>query len=69
MQEVMEMLFGNEFFQLPMLEALSYIAGLLMVGAAIVGVSKRALGIAVPSTDVISAEEPFGGEWEWRKAA
>jgi len=67
MQEVMEMIFGNEFFQLPMLEALSYIAALLMVGAAIVGVSRRALRIAAPSSDVISAEEPFGGEW--REAA
>jgi len=67
MQEVMEMIFGNEFFQLPMLEALSYIAALLMVGAAIVGVSRRALSMASPSSDVISAEEPFGGEW--REAA
>ena len=50
-----------------MLEALSYIAGLLMVGAAIIGVSRRALGMASPSSDVISVEEPFGGEW--REAA
>ena len=67
MSEVMEMIFGNEFFQLPMLEALSYIAALLMVGAAIVGVSRRTLGMASPSSDVISVEEPFGGEW--REAA
>ena len=67
MSEVMEMIFGNEFFQLPMLEALSYIAALLMVGATIVGVSRRALGMVSPSSDVISVEEPFGGEW--REAA
>ena len=64
MEHVMEMFFGNEFFQLPMLEALSYIAGLLMIGAAIVGISRRALGIASPPSDMIGAEEPFGGEWK-----
>ena len=67
MEHVMEILLGNEFFQLPMLEALSYIAGLLMVGAAIIGVSRRALGMASPPSDVISVEEPFWGEW--REAA
>ena len=33
MEEFIENVFGNQFFQLPFLEALSYVAAALMVGA------------------------------------
>jgi hypothetical protein len=69
MENVMEMIFGNEFFQLPMLEGMAYIAGLLMAGAIIVGLSRRLIGSVSQSSQAIDTEEPFGGEWETRKAA
>ena len=72
MEEFIETVFGNQFFQLPFLEALSYIAAALMVGAIIVGLTRRALGTASPSPVAATYEEqPAHGEdtWEWRKAA
>ena len=72
MRNVIDMLFDNQFFQLPFLEALSYIAAALMVGAIIVGLTRRALGTASPSPVATTYEEqPAHGEdtWEWRKAA
>ena len=69
MEQVMEMFFGNEFFQLPMLEAMSYIAALLMAGAVIVGLSRRLMVSVSQPSQAIDTEEPFGGEWESRKAA
>jgi hypothetical protein len=67
MENVLEMLFDNRFFQLPFLEALSYIVGFLMVGAAIVSLPKRLMGTSSQPTEV--HEEAYGEEWEWRKAA
>jgi hypothetical protein len=69
MEQVMETLFGNRFFELPMLEALSYIAAVLMVGAAIVGLVQSMIGSSSePSEQAEYGEKPYG-EWEWRKAA
>jgi hypothetical protein len=67
MENVMETLFGNTFFQLPFLEALSYIAAFLMVGAAIISLPKRLMGISSQPTE--AREEAYEEEWEWRKAA
>ena len=72
MEEFIETVFGNQFFQLPFLEALSYIAAALMVGAIIVGLTRRSLGTASPTPVATTYEErPAHGEdtWEWRKAA
>jgi hypothetical protein len=69
MEIVMETLFGNWFFELPMLEALSYIAAVLMVAAAIVGLVRYMMGTASqPAEETGYGEKPYG-EWEWRKAA
>jgi hypothetical protein len=37
MEEFIETVFDNRFFQLPFLEALSYVTAVLLVGAIIVG--------------------------------
>jgi hypothetical protein len=69
MKNLMEMLFGNTFFQLPFMEALAYIAAFLMVGAAIVGLPKLLMGTASQRQSTEFREEAYGEEWEWRKAA
>jgi hypothetical protein len=71
MEETVEFLFGNSFFQLPFLEALSYVAVILLTGALIIGVTKRMMGISrQPSEATTYGEEPSREEWqEWRKAA
>jgi hypothetical protein len=73
MQDFVDMVFDNQFFQLPFLEALSYVAAVLLVGAIIVGLTRRALGMASqPSEPTISSvKRPAYEEdsWEWRKAA
>jgi hypothetical protein len=71
MEEFIEMLFGNRFFELPFLEALSYIAAVLLLGAIVVGLTRRALGMAASATEPTDAQRPAHQEdtWEWRKAA
>jgi hypothetical protein len=72
MEDFIETVFGNQFFQLPFLEALSYIVAALLVGAIIVGLTRRALGIVSPQPVAMTYEErPVYAEdtWEWRKAA
>jgi hypothetical protein len=72
MEDFVELVFGSQFFQLPFLEALSYVAAVLLVGAIVVGLTRRALGIVVASsTETKYAEQPSHKEdtWEWRKAA
>jgi hypothetical protein len=72
MEDFIEMAFGNRFFELPFLEALSYIAALMLVGAVIVGLTRRLMGYSSePSEAVTYTERPSYEEdtWEWRKAA
>ena len=71
MEEAVEFLFGNSFFELPFLEALSYVAAVLLIGALIVGLTKRMMGISPQSSEATPyGEEPYREEWrEWRKAA
>ena len=71
MEEFIELVFGNRFFELPFLEAMSYIVAVLLVGAIIVGLTRRALNLGPPSTETTYAEQPSEREdtWEWRKAA
>jgi hypothetical protein len=76
MQEFIEMVFGNRFFELPFLEALSYIAAILLIGAIVVALTKRALGMASRPSEPIpqyrSGKQTSYAEedtWEWRKAA
>jgi hypothetical protein len=72
MEEFIENVFGNQFFQLPFLEALSYVAAALMVGAIVVGLTRRALGIVSQSaypTPSVAEPQSSEEEWEWRKAA
>ena len=72
MEEFIERVFGNQFFQLPFLEALSYIAAALMIGAIVVGLTRRALGtVSRTAYTTLSFAEPQSSEkeWEWRKAA
>ena len=75
MQEFIETVFGNQFFQLPFLEALSYIFAVLLIGAIVASLTRRALGIASqpsPQTTPSYAERPAYAEEdtrEWRKAA
>ena len=42
MEEFIETVFDSRFFQLPFLEALSYVTAILLVGAIIVGLTRRA---------------------------
>jgi len=54
------------------LEALSYIAAALMIGAIVVGLTRRALGtVSRTAYTTPSFAEPQSSEkeWEWRKAA
>jgi len=72
MEEFIETVFDNRFFQMPLLEALSYVAAVLLVCAIIVGLTRRALGIASPPPVVTTYEErpSYEEEWrEWKKAA
>lgn len=73
MENFIETVFDNQFFQLPFLEALSYIVAVLLVGAIIVGLTRRALGTASPTSVATTYNErPVYAEedtWEWRKAA
>jgi hypothetical protein len=72
MEDFVELVFGSQFFQLPFLEALSYVVAVLLVGAIVVGLTRRALGIVVASsTETKYAERPSHKEdtCEWRKAA
>jgi hypothetical protein len=76
MQEFIEVVFGNRFFQLPFLEALSYVAAILLIGAIVVALTRRALAIASqPSQKTPQygyGKQPSSQEkdtWEWRKAA
>lgn len=73
MKDFIETVFDNRFFQLPFLEALSYFVAILLVGAIIVGLTRRALGIAAQPSDTTPSyvERPTSKEdtWEWRKAA
>ena len=72
MEEFIETVFDNRFFQLPFLEALSYVTAVLLVGAIIVGLTRRALGIASPPpVATMDKDRPsYEEEWrEWRKAA
>lgn len=72
MEEFIETVFDNRFFQMPFLEALSYVAAVLLVGAIIVSLTRRALGIASPPPVATRHEErpSYEEEWrEWKKAA
>jgi hypothetical protein len=72
MEEFIQTVFDNRFFQLPFLEALSYVVAVLLVGAIIVGLTRRALGIASEQTVArrYSEQPPHEEDWkEWRKAA
>jgi len=72
MEEFIETIFDNRFFQLPFLEALSYVTAVLLVGAIVIGLTRRALGIASPPPVARTYEErpSYEEEWrEWKKAA
>jgi hypothetical protein len=67
MEAFIETVFDNRFFQLPFLEAFSYIVAFLLVGAIIVGLTRRALGIASPPPVATTREERLSHEEEWRE--
>ena len=72
MEEFIETVFDNRFFQLPFLEALSYVTAVLLVGAIIVGLTRRALSIASPPPVATTYKDrtSYEEDWrEWRKAA
>lgn len=72
MEKFIEKVFGNEFFQLPFLEALSYIAAVMLIGAIIVSLTRRVMGYSSqPPETATYIERPVYKEdtWEWRKAA
>jgi hypothetical protein len=74
MEETIELLFGNRFFQLPFLEAMSYIAAALLIGAIFVGLTRRLMGSsAQPVESTVSRQpsfsQPYEESYEWRKAA
>ena len=79
MEETIELLFGNRFFQLPFLEAMSYIAAALLIGAIFVGLTRRLLtrrlmgSSAQPVERTVyrqsSYSQPYEESYEWRKAA
>ena len=74
MEETIELLFGNRFFQLPFLEAMSYIAATLLIGAIFVGLTRRLMGFsAQPVESTVyrqpSYSQPYEESYEWRKAA
>ena len=74
MNQFIETVFGNQFFQLPFLEALSYIFAGLLIGAIVVSLTRRALGMSAQRSEAAPSysKRPVYGEedtWEWRKAA
>jgi hypothetical protein len=70
MEEMIEFLFGNRFFELPFLEALSYIAAALLIGAAIVGLVRRLMGYSPQPAETTTYRQPtYSESYEWRKAA
>ena len=74
MKEFVETVFGNQFFQLPFLEAMSYVFAVLLIGAIVVGLTRRALGMSAQRPEATPSYEkrPAYAEedtWEWRKAA
>ena len=66
MEAFIETVFDNRFFQLPFLEAFSYVVAFLLVGAIIVGLTRRALGIASPPPVAPTRDERLSHEDEWR---
>jgi hypothetical protein len=64
MEAFIETVFDNRFFQLPFLEAFSYVVAFLLVGAIIVGLTRRALGIASPPPAATTREEREQSEGE-----
>ena len=73
MEEFIETVFGSQFFQLPFLEALSYIAAGLLIGAIVVSLTRRALGVTSqpsPATPDYAERTSYEEDWrEWKKAA
>ena len=69
MEETIELLFGNRFFQLPFLEALSYIAAMLLIGATIVGLKRRLMGQSAKPAETAYHRPTYSESYEWRKAA
>ena len=74
MEETIELLFGNRFFQLPFLEAMSYIAAALLIGAIFVGLTRRLMGSSAQPVESTayrqpSYSQPYEESYEWRKAA
>ena len=72
MEEFIETAFDNRFFQLPFLEALSYVAAVLLIAAIIVSLTRRALNIASPPpvATTYTKRPSYEEEWrEWKKAA
>ena len=67
MEEFIETVFDNRFFQLPFLEALSYVAAVLLIGAIIVSLTRRALSIASPPPVATTYTKRPSYEEEWRK--
>ena len=69
MEETIALLFGNRFFQLPFLEALSYIAAMLLIGATIVGLTRRLMGQSAKPAETTYHQPTYSESYEWRKAA
>ena len=67
MEKFTELVFSNRFFEIPALDALSYIAAFLMIGAIIVSLGRRLMGTATQSEAVEFHEDSYPEEW--RKAA
>jgi hypothetical protein len=67
MERFTELVFGNRFFEIPALDALSYIAAFLMIGAIIVSLGRRLMGTATQPEAVEFGEASYPEEW--RKAA
>jgi len=68
MEQFIQNVLDNRFFQLPFLEALSYVVAVLLVGAIIVGLTRRALSVAsAPSVTTPYEERPSYDEEEWRE--
>ena len=67
MEKFTELVFSNRFFEIPALDALSYIAAFLMIGAIIVSLGRRLMGTATQSEAVEFHGDAYPDEW--RKAA
>ena len=67
MEKFTELVFSNRFFEIPALDALSYIAAFLMIGAIIVSRGRRLTGTATQSEAEEFREDSYPEEW--RKAA